>query len=184
MIKKEVELICSCCGKKIPAIYREDGSVVFCEDDACHCSDKEQNLYPADNGISISDWAELVQVAKDASKKICNPSCISCFDCGHNKACMSNCMPKVSSMKDCPLEKFNAYQAEIKPWYKQNRSDREITEYELFAICACCENSVVTVDDDLQEYNLERKDFLLCCDCPVKSVEDSMAEISAEAFCS
>ena len=119
---------------------------------------------------------------KSGCRKLCGEgNCIAHFDCGHKKSTLVHPARPLGKSTVCPLAKYNTQPVEnVKPWYERQVSEYTVTEDEIFALCADCDNAEVTEDGD--EYLLTRKEIRLCMDCPVKMVEECMQEMAAEAM--
>ena len=135
-------------------------------------------------GIDAMDHAVIHNMALKGAKKVCAcGTCIAGYDCGHtNKRNLG--LPLIGGNSICPLAKY-----EFKPmpdatdplaWTKHSYDERNPSSEELWAICAECEYST---SECLKDGTVEttRNDLMLCCDCPVKAVEDKMSECAAES---
>ena len=121
---------------------------------------------------------------KSGCRKLCGEgNCIAHFDCGHKKSTLVHPARPLGNSTVCPLAKYNTPPVEnVKPWYERHVSEYTVTEDEIFALCADCDNAEVTEDGDM--YVVNRKDIHQCVDCPVKMTEECMQELAAEAMMS
>lgn len=125
--------------------------------------------------------AEFEGLARSGAQKLCGYSnCIyRCFDCGHPKAKLGGTPPLLNPDALCPVAKYQVDDRGERDWTQCHVSEIELSQDELFALCACCDNTEVAEDGKfLTAY---RKELRACMDCPVKAVEDCMQECSAEA---
>ena len=129
------------------------------------------------------------EMAENAAKKLCGKSlCLASYPCGHAKEahCAGVSDPFADKAKDktCPLAEYDAYQAKSKPWYECTAEETSLSDNEIFALCARCENSAVHAKRDkngkLVGLGLTRTNLDDCLLCPVKAAEESMDECEAE----
>ena len=85
-------------------------------------------------------------------------------------------------MPECPLAKYHVTpENPPKQWWERPAEDNEVTENEIFALCASCEHGKLEKDKDGLEY-VQRVDFeSACLDCPVKAAEEARDEATAES---
>lgn len=120
--------------------------------------------------------------AHQCAIKLCGQgNCFSSYKCDHvNHTCH---MPeKHLSADKCPLDKYRIEYEGKRPWWTMTYEERCPSDAELFAVCAHCENSVVSETDD--SYELELVDWEKCMYCPVHSYVECQEEAAAEAACS
>lgn len=134
----------------------------------------------------ISCTSMFGKLAESGAKKLCGiGKCVCGYDCGHpNKSSRLPEIPKWLGMAACPLAKYNVTAEENPhPWWERDASEMEPSETELFAICACCSNTIVNFDSHVARdpYIAERVDLNACFGCPVKMAEDAMLEAAAES---
>lgn len=125
--------------------------------------------------------------AKAAAKSICGcEECFSNYKCNHTNR-HNMMVRKLTSDETCPLEKYN-----ITPDTRTFREKIEagdlvqLNDYDLFAICACCEHieGVKEVDGQFELVGYEKAFEEHCMDCPVHATRETMEELCAEASCS
>lgn len=132
--------------------------------------------------ISEEERQHIEGLAKVGAKKICQGKCTAGFVCGHEgKAPVAANMPLFGKETTCPLAQYNiGPDTDPRPWYERKAEEMEPSDEEMFALCAMCEHSDVTATGD--EYLLTRTSLEhFCVDCPVKTIEDNIAEARAEA---
>lgn len=121
--------------------------------------------------------------AANGAAKLCKGSeCIAAFQCGKEKPQAKFAMPLIGAGTVCPLAKYKVPdRSDPRPGYEIPSSELEVTQNELFALCACCEHAILAEAENgqLVVNRLEFKSY--CLDCPVKIVEDSIHECAAEA---
>ena len=125
---------------------------------------------------------DINKTAMNAARKICGiGQCIHAFDCGHpNKS--PYMAPRIGTLQECPLAKYHVVpENPPKQWWERPAEDSEVTEDEIFALCANCEHGKRAKDKDGFEY-IQRVDFeSACLDCPVKAAEEARDEATAES---
>ena len=125
--------------------------------------------------------AEFEGLAKSGAQKLCGYSnCIyRCFNCGHPKAKLGGTPSLLNPNATCPVAKYQVEDRGERDWTKCHVSEIELSQDEIFALCACCDNA--DVEEDEEYLTVQRKDLMACMDCPVKAVEDCMQECASEA---
>ena len=117
--------------------------------------------------------------AESGARKLCGANCVCAFSCRRKKNNTVPTLPKVGTADVCPLDKYRVPMEQNQvPWYKLKLEETQPTEYELFALCACCKNTSVSQDGEFWE--LEVNDAEMCLDCPVKLDLDGMQALAAE----
>lgn len=123
----------------------------------------------------------LESIAAKAAAKICGQGkCLAPYPCGHPNRAGSS-LPAITDGTVCPLAKYNIEPStDTRPWYERPRSETEVGEDELFALCAMCEHG--KVKNSGGQPVVERTRFVeVCLDCPVYSAGEAMNEAAAEA---
>lgn len=126
-------------------------------------------------------------LAQSGAEKLCGyGNCIyKCYNCGHEKARLGGNPPLLNPNATCPVQKYQVENKGRPDWRNHKASDFNVTEDEIAALCACCDNgAIMKASDEYGDYwDVTRKDLHICMDCPVKTIEDSLAEMAAEARC-
>lgn len=125
---------------------------------------------------------DYIKLSESGAKKICGQAgCIACYPCGHtNKATTYGLDLLNKDHTVCPLAKYNVPEEKnAKPWNERPYEETTPTDDEMFALCARCDNTDgIELCGDHIEVN--PKDAMLCMDCPVYIVRESIAETEAE----
>ena len=118
--------------------------------------------------------------AKKTAQAVCG--CGQCF-CGYYNCGHPNVQPIAIQLgKDivCPIAHYGA-KYDPTPWYERMGDD--ITLDGLFAVCACCNHTVVTqVGEEMVITYTGLEEH--CLDCPIHIAKENIMESMAEAGCS
>ena len=120
--------------------------------------------------------------AKRIAAKICGTgTCMCACDCGHTNK-VKRLTPLIGAETECPLARYHVEpDKNPRPWWELDSKELEVTEDEIYILCACCPHGEVQIDKDGTLY-VKRIDFYAAClDCPVKAVEDGCKEHGAES---
>lgn len=120
-------------------------------------------------------------LAVSGARKICgNGGCCQPYDCGHTNKRRIGVPPLIGSETVCPLAKYNIEpSSDTCPVWLRPFSETHVTKDEIWALCAECQHSEMAEKDG--QPLLVRRDYRSAClDCPVKAVEESIAECEAE----
>ena len=115
---------------------------------------------------------DIKKEALSGAQKICNSgTCISGYECGRAKDRYQ--LPLFNEAFVCPLSRYEIG--------KENNPHLAVTEDEIFALCAECENTGRITFHENGDMTIRRKDLSVCADCIVKMIQESNAECAAEA---
>ena len=119
--------------------------------------------------------------AKAAAKKVCGiGECIAPYPCDHsNHVCYG--LSPITADVTCPMEKYQIAEKDERPWYEVPYSEREVTQEDIFYLCANCKYAVIEPMEDGYEQIIRVGFEEHCLDCPVKMIEDTIQEGAAEA---
>lgn len=125
--------------------------------------------------------AEFGALAQSGAQKLCGyGNCIyRCFNCGHQKAKLGGTPPLLNPNATCPVAKYQVEDRGERDWTQCHVSEIELSGDELFALCACCDNT--TVQHDGEYLTAEKEDLKRCMDCPVHTAWECVQEAAAEA---
>ena len=125
---------------------------------------------------------DFLKLSESGAKKICGQGqCVCSYPCGHDNK-EKHTLPLINpEHTECPLAKYNVTpDSTTTPWYKRPASETVVTDDEMFALCARCENTNgVEICGDYMEVN--PIDHSRCYDCPVHVTRECIAENQAEA---
>ena len=88
---------------------------------------------------------KLLKLAASGAAKICNNCSLAPYDCPRKKVPISKVkIPRVGTEEVCPLDKYKVEpKDDPRPWFERPASETEVTDKELFALCATCEQRVL-----------------------------------------
>lgn len=132
--------------------------------------------------LTKDSFRSMEAAAKRAAAKICGIGQCSCaYDCEHTNMA-ERLMPHIDTKKKCPLARYDIHpEKSLQPLGEHTSKELEVTEDDIFTLCACCPHSSVWRAIDGTIYVRRANEFdANCLDCPVKAAAEAIQERGVE----